>query len=506
MATCRRCNKSGFFLKLNINNVCSDCEQILNLQFQENQIRQNIEHMNNILNNQNSLYNSIFYKAQEDAKNNIQVAIDQKQIIINECTQQISGLNFKYNELQIKNKELEDEIDKITKKLYKLQSTMKSMRYAINKEYIDETTYNEINEFIETTINLKLHYMDIKQLRNLYKQNYAIIRNTLSKYKDRYNTKTNKALYKLMVIALESELQNVLYNINYGKLEKAIDDIKAITKKYYIIAIEGNQSIAQTVQKFIGEIEYLFIEAIKIEYEYYIQKERIKEEQRAIREQLRQEAAERKLLEQQKKQIEKEEEKYKNEIQSLIEQLSLITDENKIQQYKLKIEQLNEQVTEIERKKEEIINRQNGQAGYVYVISNQGSFGDNVFKIGMTRRLEPMDRINELGDASVPFPFDVHCLIFSNDAVTLEQNIHKTLNNNRLNKINFRKEFFKTTIDELEELVNSLEPTAEFNKTLLAEQFNKSQSINEIPDFIPLTDDEILETEDVESDEAEELE
>ncbi|MBC3627372.1 GIY-YIG nuclease family protein, partial [Klebsiella sp. Kpp] len=89
----------------------------------------------------------------------------------------------------------------------------------------------------------------------------------------------------------------------------------------------------------------------------------------------------------------------------------------------------------------------------VYVISNLGSFGEETFKIGMTRRLNPLDRIDELGDASVPFRFDIHALIFSDDAVGLEQKLHQILNQQRLNKINLRKEFFKTNINDLQELV-----------------------------------------------------
>ena len=105
-----------------------------------------------------------------------------------------------------------------------------------------------------------------------------------------------------------------------------------------------------------------------------------------------------------------------------------------------------------------------------------GSFGENVFKIGMTRRLDPQDRINELGSASVPFKFDVHSFIFSDDAVGLENKLHTILNDKRVNKVNLRKEFFYTTIDELEQLVNEIEPTAEFNKTMVAEEFRQSQS------------------------------
>jgi hypothetical protein len=131
-------------------------------------------------------------------------------------------------------------------------------------------------------------------------------------------------------------------------------------------------------------------------------------------------------------------------------------------------------------KKDEIVKLQNGKAGHVYILSNLGSFGENVFKIGMTRRDQPMDRVNELSDASVPFRFDVHSFIFSDDAVTLENEMHKRMHEKRVNKVNIRKEFFYSSIDELEALVNEICPTAEFNPTMLAEEFLQSQATDTV--------------------------
>ena len=104
--------------------------------------------------------------------------------------------------------------------------------------------------------------------------------------------------------------------------------------------------------------------------------------------------------------------------------------------------------------------------------------GNKMFKIGMTRRLDPQERVNELGSASVPFKFDVHSFIFSENAVELEKTLRKRLNDKRVNKVNLRKEFFYSTVDELEELVNELDPTAVFNKTMLAEEYNQTTSVS----------------------------
>ena len=198
-----------------------------------------------------------------------------------------------------------------------------------------------------------------------------------------------------------------------------------------------------------------------------------KEEQARLREQMRQEAEERKLLEQQQKQIEKEEEKYNIEMAKTKEMLENAKDDEKILQLQSRLKELEEQLNAVHEKKEEIIKLQNGKAGYVYIISNLGSFGESTFKIGMTRRLNPQDRVDELGDASVPFRFDVHSFIFSDSAVDLETKMHNILEKKRVNKINLRKEFFNVTIDELEALVQELYPSAEFNKTMIAENNEK---------------------------------
>lgn len=390
------------------------------------------------------------------------------------------------------------------KKLLKIKSVYNSIEHSINRYKVEDlkdlkvdvNLSSDIEEALSPTINLKLNYMDIRELKNAFNKNDKLIKNVLSEYKSRYTTKANATIYVLMVIALEAELQNTLFNLKYEKLEKSIEHIKEIISKYEKIAIQGNQNIAPTMSKFIGEIEYLFLEAIKIEYEYYIQKERIKEEQRMLKEQMRQEAAERKILEEQKKKVEDEEAKFLSELEKVNLLIQETEDQEKIKQLTERFSKVQEKLLEVEKNKEEIIKLQNGKAGYVYIISNIGSFGNNVFKIGMTRRLNPQDRVDELGDASVPFRFDVHSFIFSEKAPELESAIHKKMHNKRVNKINLRKEFFACTIEEIESLVYELEPTASFNKTMLAEQYYQSMEVDYIPEKVSIDIEENLYEED----------
>ena len=123
----------------------------------------------------------------------------------------------------------------------------------------------------------------------------------------------------------------------------------------------------------------------------------------------------------------------------------------------------------------------NKRAGYVYVISNIGAFGENVFKIGMTRRLDPMERVDELGDASVPFKFDVHAMIFSDNAPQLEAALHKAFEDRKVNMVNNKREFFRVSIEEIEEVVKkNYDKTVDFIKTPQAEQYRESMRILDV--------------------------
>jgi hypothetical protein len=116
------------------------------------------------------------------------------------------------------------------------------------------------------------------------------------------------------------------------------------------------------------------------------------------------------------------------------------------------------------------------RSGYVYLISNIGSFGEGVIKIGLTRRLDPIDRIRELGDASVPFAFDMHAMIYSDDAPQLERALHNAFEATRINVTNTRKEFFRATIDQVEDAVRLLAPSAPFIKDVEAQEFRETQA------------------------------
>ena len=413
-----------------------------------------------------------------------QEAHEEQQKVINQYKADIENLKSNYETVK---ETLDKENQKLKTQQIKLNS-MKALVKAINKAVdhydldkpeqlgLTKEQYDQLNELVPS-VELPLESNDIQDLKKQNKENTKRLDEILAKYETRYTTKTNKAIYQLMVVALRAELQNILTGIKYNKLDSCLAQLNEMIARYLKITSDGNQSIAPTLNKFIAEIHVIFEALIKTEYEYYVRKEKARAEQQALREQMRQEAEERKAMELEQKKIEKEESKYKSEISNIQQQINSSDDNAKNAALLKKIEELQAQLANVSEQKEQIISRQNGKAGYVYVISNLGSFGENTFKVGMTRRLDPMDRVKELGDASVPFPFDVHSFIFSDDAVGLESELHKRLNDKRKNKINLRKEFFDVSIDELEKLVQEINPAAEFKTTMLATEFRQSQSI-----------------------------
>lgn len=481
MPKCKRCGRKGLFLRLT-DGLCSDCLYTVQADKERTEIKTETERLKSMLADQQALYEGIKSRAEAAA---LESAIKQEtelQDKIQSMKSACDNIAVELQELEARQQKAGKDVAATERKVQRGRELVRAIRHSCEQyEFADvvpgvSNVAEQSEEYIKPTVTLNLQCLDMKELRKRYRQNEKNIQTTLDKYKDRYATKANITIYRLMVIALKAELQNVLHNIGYGKLDDAVNNIRTITNKYYVIAAEGSKSIEPTVKKFIGEIDYFFQEAVKIEYEYYVQKERAKEEQRAIREQMRQEAEERRELERQRKQIEKEESKYADQITQLTAQMEQ-ADDVKNRALQARIEELQRQLKAVEEQKDKITQLQNGKAGNVYVISNIGSFGENVFKVGMTRRLEPMERVNELGSASVPFPFDVHSMIFSDDAVGLETKLHHILNNQRVNKVNLRKEFFRVPLDDLQKLVEEIEPTAEFKRTVLAEQYRQSLSI-----------------------------
>jgi hypothetical protein len=199
-------------------------------------------------------------------------------------------------------------------------------------------------------------------------------------------------------------------------------------------------------------------------------------EQKAIRDQIREEEKARREMEKAIKEAEKEERLLQKALDKARKELASASEEQK-QQYEALLAELEGKLHEAEEKGQRAISMaQQTKRGHVYVISNIGSFGEEVFKVGMTRRLEPMDRVKELGDASVPFSFDVHAMMYSDDAPALEKSLHRIFNDKSVNKVNPRKEFFRLPLSEIRKAVE-IEGVEDIHWTLKAEAAEYRESV-----------------------------
>jgi T5orf172 domain. len=219
---------------------------------------------------------------------------------------------------------------------------------------------------------------------------------------------------------------------------------------------------------------------LHLAFEYAEKKQQEKDALREQRLKEREEKALQKEISIKRKKIDKDLSHFEKMFAELEEKLQSVKDENEQLKLKNDLEELQQKIDSASAEKSDLDYREaNATAGYVYIISNIGSFGKDVFKIGVTRRLEPMDRIDELGSASVPFKFDIHALIFSYDAYKLESKLHERFAKNRINKVNNRKEYFNITIEDVKGALKEYsDVTIDFKEVPEAIEYRDSMKIN----------------------------
>ena len=272
-------------------------------------------------------------------------------------------------------------------------------------------------------------------------------------------------MQKLLLRAFNGECEEITSKVTYANFETSQE---RITSSYEAISKLGRiMNVAVTYPYY-----QLKQQELNLAFEYRQKKQQEKEEQRAIKAQMREEARLQKEIEEARWKIEKEQRHYINALKKVQEQIKKATGKEKAD-LQVKKQELESQLSDIDKSLKDIDYREaNQKAGYVYIISNIGAFGENVYKIGMTRRLDPTERVDELGDASVPFAFDIHAMIFSDNAPALESALHRAFEKRKLNWVNQRREFFNVTLDEIKKVVAAnYDKTAEFIETAAAEQY-----------------------------------
>ena len=276
---------------------------------------------------------------------------------------------------------------------------------------------------------------------------------------------------RLMLRAFNGECDAAIGKVKYSNvmmLEKRIERAFAAINK---LGAPQNCAIVERYRR-------LKLSELRIVHELRERQQEIREEQRAIRQQMREEERARKEIQKAQADAEKEERRYDNALAKARAEVAVATGD-KQERLTGKIADLENRLEEAQKAKERAIARaQLTKSGHVYVVSNIGSFGKDTYKIGMTRRLDPIDRVKELSGASVPFPFDVHAMIYSKDAPTLETALHHEFAERRVNRVNNRKEFFYVNLDEIvqavEDKVDDNVAEVNFTKAAAAEEYRRT--------------------------------
>jgi hypothetical protein len=264
---------------------------------------------------------------------------------------------------------------------------------------------------------------------------------------------------------------------NHGKLEQEIRDAYALV---------NHNGAAFRNARITEEYFAARLNELKWAATAHALKEQEREEQRQIREQIREEEKAHREFERAMRDAAKEEETLRKAMEKVQQQVAAASDAQRTA-YEAKLAELEEKLKVAEEKNQRALSMaQQTRTGHVYVISNIGSFGEEVFKIGMTRRLEPAERIRELGDASVPFGFDIHAMIYSEDAPALEKTLHRHFLRQQVNKVNPRKEFFRLELTDLRHKIEGLGiVNAHWTMTAEATQYRETlkleQQIKENP-------------------------
>jgi len=296
-----------------------------------------------------------------------------------------------------------------------------------------------------------------------------------------------KVYKKLMLRAFNGECDVLISKVKWNN----VNQMKERMQKLF----DAINKLGQGFQVYLNS-QYLDLKQkeLILEYEYQSKRQQEKEEMRAIQEELREEEKAKREFEQAQREAEKEEATYQKALDKARKEYEASTGE-KHDKLQAQIEKLEQELKEAQEKKERALSMaQQTKRGHIYIISNIGSFGENVYKIGMTRRLEPIDRVKELGDASVPFQFDIHAMIYSDEAPTLENELHKAFTNKKVNMLNYRKEFFNVTLDEIENKIKEIGLDAEFSRLPEAMEYRETLAILEKlnSQVTPKTVDEII--------------
>ena len=355
---------------------------------------------------------------------------DKQEQLNDEYHEKESSLENQYkanwNKLSLKETEYTQQIDLLKQEISNLSQESDQLTAAV---LVDHYNFAEYNGLFSEDCKSKLVILKNEE-QELIKSGNAF---DISFSSSRKATNDNK---KQILRCFQAECTNLLLNLSVKNIDsvrsKIAKSFESLNKIFEIDGVVLNSKLLE-----------IKLEELNLTYTFQLKQQQEKERQKAIKEQMVEEEKVRREIERQKAKIDKDCNQFNNEVKKLMAYMQKTSSDVEKQLYIDKIKELEDKLRDLEADKKNVLDREaNAKAGFVYVISNIGSFGEDIYKIGMTRRLEPMDRIKELSSASVPFEFDVHAMIFSENAPELETLLHKHFEKQSVNRVNLLKEFF----------------------------------------------------------------
>ena len=310
-----------------------------------------------------------------------------------------------------------------------------------------------------------------QNLRNAREGSKLMIQNGTAATCDYVEASRRDTAVSFVIDAFNGKVDSILSRVrsdNAGTLEQQIRDA------FTLVNFNGKAFRQARITE-----EYLAARLDELKWAAVAQQLKLeeREEQQRIKEQMREEAKARREYERAMREAAKEEDLLRKAMEKAQQQIAHATAEQKAK-YEQQLAELELKLKEAEERNQRAISMaQQTKKGHVYIISNVGAFGKDVLKIGLTRRLEPLDRVRELGDSSVPFAFDVHALILSDDAPTLESQLHKHFLLMQVNKVNYRKEFFRASLKEIRQEVEKLGVEAKWTMRAEAREYRETLAI-----------------------------
>ncbi|HEO7072660.1 TPA: DUF4041 domain-containing protein, partial [Streptococcus agalactiae] len=373
-------------------------------------------------------------EALEAKISSLESKLKDKQSILDDLTRQIKVAKD-ILKLDDELKKRQSELKALQKEVIVLNDDLDLQEYGFFErkyKFSDSTKYKEELETLR------------KRQKQLVKDKKAgvIVRPMLLDNSKSKGRAMQNQLIKAMIRGFNGEVDAHLVKVTATNLSKKVD---AVVKSFNQL----NKMYSRNLVCLSNDYLELKISELQLAVEYELQK---LEEKELLREQRAKEREDKKLqaeLAAKRKQIEKDRKHFKQMLDNVEELLKTANEEEK-EKLNLQLAEYQDKLSELDELEEDIDYREgHATAGYVYIISNIGAFGEDVYKIGVTRRLDPMERIRELGSASVPFQFDVHALIFSEEAFSLEKELHNRFEKNKINKVNGRKEYFKVPFSDI---------------------------------------------------------